>query len=158
MNALGTQEAEAEREKGKKVATKVQADFLPRHYAQVVYWSIYLPGMGYSLPVTTLSEDELKHLQCKPVQTILPAMGYNRNMPKAVGPREYAGIAFRRLYIEQGSQKTAMHMRHYRHGDPLGRAFRIGLQWFPFITAFPLTHLSILIDGFRMQSEDGSCQ
>jgi hypothetical protein len=43
MNPAGTQKAEAERllEKGKKIATKVQAGCLPRHYAHgVVYWSI----------------------------------------------------------------------------------------------------------------------
>jgi hypothetical protein len=72
----------------------------------VVYWNIYLPGMGYSLPVTTFSEDELNNIQITPIQVILPAMGYNRNTPKAVvfGPREYVGIGLRHLYIEQGSQ------------------------------------------------------
>jgi hypothetical protein len=71
--------------------------------------------MGYSLPVTTFSEDELNHIQSTPIQAILPAipaMGYNRNMTKAMvfGPREYGGIGLRHLYIEQGSQQTATFM------------------------------------------------
>jgi hypothetical protein len=101
----------------------------------VVYWNIYLPGMGYSLPVTTFSEDELNHIQSTPIRAILPAMGYNRNMPKAVvfGPREYGGIGLRHLYIEEGSQQTATFMRHYRHGGRIGRALLIGLQWFQLI-------------------------
>jgi hypothetical protein len=42
INPTGTQKAEAERllEKGNKTVAKVQAYYLPRHYAQVVYWNI----------------------------------------------------------------------------------------------------------------------
>jgi hypothetical protein len=49
------------------------------------------------------------------------------------GPREYGGIGVRHLYIEQGSQQTATFMRHYRNGGRIGRALRIGLQWFQLI-------------------------
>jgi hypothetical protein len=135
INPAGTQTAAAEQllEKVKKIAAEVQADYLPRHYAQVVCGNIYLPGIGYSLPVTTFSEDELNHIQSTPIQAILTSMGYNRNIPKAVvfGPREYGGIGLRHLYIEQGSQQTATFMRHYRHDGRIGRALlRIELQWF----------------------------
>jgi hypothetical protein len=48
-------------------------------------------------------------IQSKPVQAILPATGYNRNMPKAVvyGPRKCACIAVQHLFVLQGSSKIA---------------------------------------------------
>jgi hypothetical protein len=71
-------------EKGKKIAAKVQADYLPRHYSQVVYWNTNLPGMGCSVPVAIFLEDELHHIQSTPIQVIPPDMGYIRKMLNAV--------------------------------------------------------------------------
>ena len=70
--------------KASKMAQLISAGSLTRSDASVLYRSVYLGSMGYSLPVTTFTEKELSKIQGAPVQALLSGMGYNRNMPKEV--------------------------------------------------------------------------
>jgi len=102
----------------------------------VLYRSVYLSSMGYSLPVTTFKEKELSKIQGAPVQALLSGMGYNRNMPKKVvfGPTRYGGIGIRYLYIKQVSQQAQHFIRNMRHQGILGNNMWVTYQWFQVTT------------------------
>jgi hypothetical protein len=67
----------------------------------------------------TLSrEGNVGTIQRSPIRALLPAIGFNRNMPLevVVGPTSIGDIGLRYLYVEQGYQKTSALLQHSRPG------------------------------------------
>jgi hypothetical protein len=109
--------------KGRNMAQLISAQTVTRPEAWTAYRDIYRASMSYSLPVTSFTRQELDKIQRRPIQVLLSAMGFNRNMPRAVvfGPASLGGIGLHRLYIEQGSLKTMVVLGHIRHNGRLGQ-------------------------------------
>jgi len=68
------------------------APFTPRD-AWIVYHCRYKSIIRYALPITTFSTEQLHEIQKKFIYLLLPKIGLNRHMPRAViyGPRKYGG-------------------------------------------------------------------
>ena len=75
---------------------------------------MWLPTMRYSLGTTTLSNQQLEHIQTNATGSFLTKMGFNWNFPRAVAfaPRAIGGLAFSSLPIEQGLSQLMTIMSH----------------------------------------------
>jgi hypothetical protein len=68
----------------------------------IAYRSIYLASMSYSLPTTSFTRKELATIQRGPIQVLLSATGFNRNVPLVevvFGPAYLGGIGLRHLTL-----------------------------------------------------------
>ena len=134
INPLGAMKTENNKlkAKGRDFARNMSSAPVNRRVARRAYQSVYLGKMGWNLAVTSLTRPQLANIQSAPINALLPAMGYNRNMPRAVvfGPSYLGGIGLRHLYIEQGSKQIMACIRHLRHRGPVGRMLKIAMQWF----------------------------
>ena len=118
--------------KGQDFARRYGAAPVNRRTARKAYQTIYLPSMGYTLPLTSFTRAELKKIQQAPIGVLLPSMGFNRNMPQVVvfGPTDMGGIGIRHLYIEQGSKQAALMLKHIRANTNIGKTLVICLRWY----------------------------
>ena len=87
------------------------------HYeAHVAYQSRYKSIAKYPFPITTFSSSQLDEIQKPSIRLLLPKLGLNRNMPRAVifGPRALGGLELMNLKVEQPAiniQTTIGHLR-----------------------------------------------
>jgi hypothetical protein len=70
--------------KGNKMARNVTGSKLYKHDAFVLYRSIWIPSMVYSLPAVYLTRVQLEKVEAKMITAILPKMGYNRHLERRV--------------------------------------------------------------------------
>jgi hypothetical protein len=112
----GSQKAEAAHllRKSIKFADIMTACPLTRSEAATAYFTVYLPSVTYSFPATCLRKTDLDTVQRPAVNACLSAMGYNRNMPRAVvfAPNFFGGLGFRDLSTEQGTQQVLQLLKH----------------------------------------------
>ena len=87
------------------------------------YTFYYIPSITYPFPITTFTNTECHDLQSKITTNFLLALGFHRKTPHAVvfGPRPLAGISFRDLYTEQGTQRIQHFIGHLRKHDTAGK-------------------------------------
>jgi hypothetical protein len=113
------------------MAQLISAQSITRSDAWTAYRSIYLSSIGYILPSTSFNQRELAKIQSSPIRALLPAMGFNRNMPLQVvfGPHSHGDIGLRYLYVEQGYQKASALLQHIRQHSRLGQMMWIAIQW-----------------------------
>jgi len=83
------------------------------------------------LPTTYFTEQQLDAAQLPVLSALLPGMGYNRNMARAVvyGPAEWGGANLQRLYNHQGCGLIAMFVKHWRDDGPVGDTLRHLVEW-----------------------------
>jgi len=74
-----TKEFQRLKKKADKLARNVTGSKLNKHEAFVLYRSIYIPAMVYSLPAVFLTRDQLEKVESKMITAVLPKMGYNRH-------------------------------------------------------------------------------
>jgi hypothetical protein len=69
----------------------------------MAYNSFYIPSLAYGIPVTLLTLKECTNLQKPVVNVILPKMGINRKVPRAVvfGTSKYGGFELDHLAVVQ---------------------------------------------------------
>jgi hypothetical protein len=72
------------RNDSRNMAQLISVQTITRPEAWTAYRNIYRASMSYSLPVTSFTRQELDKIQRRPIQVLLSAMGFNRNMPRAV--------------------------------------------------------------------------
>ena len=91
----------------------IQEANLTRQEAQAAYEMIWFPSISYGLGTTNLSYKELNQIQRPVINRILPALGYNRNLPRAVvfGSSSFGGLNMQHLYINQGTQHVAQFIK-----------------------------------------------
>lgn len=72
--------------------------------ARMYYNTIYTPSITYPLPSMTLQHKDCDSLQQKFKSTILPKLGFNRNLPLHVVYRnkQLGGVALRSMYLDLG--------------------------------------------------------
>jgi hypothetical protein len=117
--------------KGQNMAQLISAQSIKRSDGWLAFRSIYLASMSYSLPTTSFTRQELATIHRGPIQVLLFAMGFNRNMPLEVafGPSHLGGIGLRHLYVEQGYLKISALLRRMRQNSRLGQMIWIAIQW-----------------------------
>jgi hypothetical protein len=147
MNPAGDQNDEIKRlnEKSKKFAQRISLAVLSKLEATMLYEHYFVPSIGYGLSVGTLNLTQAAKIQSKPLQTLLPKMGYNQKTAGAVvfGPKSMGGAGLRHIYAEQGTQKAQIIIQQLRTQRPLGKLLATQLRWAQRVAGI---HEPILID------------
>ena len=115
---------------------------LTRDEACMSFTRIYIPSLRYGLGTCYFPPSALLRVQCPAVNTILPKMGYNRNLPRAVvyGPRNVGALGLPNLIYEQSLQQILFIGRHLRSpNSPIRFLFQIGIEWFRMLAGYTLT-------------------
>ena len=130
--------------KSTKWLTTIQAASLSKQEAEAAYKMIWFPSLSYGMGTTNLSFDELNQIQKPIINHILPALGYNRHLPRAVvyGSSAFGGLNLKHLYIEQGTKHVLNFIKYYRSGGSVGKLLKISLQWLRLIAGFSYCPLS----------------
>jgi hypothetical protein len=133
MNPAGTPEDEIKRlsTKSRKFAQRVSLAAITKLEAMMLYTFYFLPSIGYGLAVGILTLLQAAKIQSKPLQVLLPKMGFSQKTAGAVvfGPRALGGVGLRHLFAEQGTQKVQMILQQLRVQKPLGRLLITQLRW-----------------------------
>ena len=84
----------------------------------------------YCLPITRFKLHQCHQVTKIVEQAILPKLGFNRHMPKAVlyGPKLYGGKQLMNTHTEQTVLHLEIFMAHIRGGDDIGTLQRILLN------------------------------
>ena len=111
------------------MAVSLGIAIISRKEAWVYHRSMAAPGLTYSLPAGTLTKDQCKSVQAPLIMALLPALGYNSNMPcKLVhGPTSIGRLGIAHLFAKQGSQKIRTILHHLQTNSTLGQVIRICL-------------------------------
>jgi predicted RNase H-like HicB family nuclease len=117
--------------KARGFAQRLATTTITQQAARVLYQSMYIPSMSYSLTVGTFSIEQCVKIQGIATQQFLATMGYNRNTPSriAYGPREFGGIGLQHLFAIQGSEKVCFLLRMLRTNRPASKILSIQLAW-----------------------------
>ena len=112
------------REKSNRHLDVIQSSPFQRQDAWTYYYAIFLPSIGYSLPVSHFTERELIPIQQKPTRLLLAKAGFNRNTKQAIifGPKALGGLAWRTLYDIQGIGQVDLFLKHWRCESPLSQS------------------------------------
>jgi hypothetical protein len=94
-------------DKMRELLSRIQIN---RYKANIGLQGIIYPTIKYGLEAITIPWNELDNLQAPMTHAILPFLGYNLHMPRAVAyaPIYFGGIGIQRLATERG----IMHLQH----------------------------------------------
>jgi hypothetical protein len=103
----------------------------PEH-AKLAYDTVYLTGLGYSLPTTSLDEKQCAIITQKVRGPILRKMGFPESFPNGVvyGDEYFGGCGLRTTENEQGIAKILLLIRNIRGNTPLGEQILINLRYY----------------------------
>ena len=104
------------------------APFTPKD-AEMVYLVQYKPAIRYPLPVTLFDTKQLNVIQQKFIYNLLPKIGINRHMPRAVvyGPISMGGMGIMDLQLEQPVYAFKTMLGHMRRNDKAGKVILANL-------------------------------
>ncbi len=104
---------------------------LNRREAWTFYFAIYLPSIGYPLPLCHFSKAELDMLHKKVMSKMIARCGYCRNTKWEIiyGPASLGGACFRHPYGEQGTGQILFFLKYWRSYGHAGKLARIALSW-----------------------------
>ena len=130
--------------KSQKWLTMIQAAHLTKQEAEAAYKMIWFPSLSYGTGTTNLSYNDLNRIQQPIINHILPLLGYNRHLPRAVvfGSSKFGGLNLKHLYIEQGTKHVTNFIKYYRNRGSIGNLIKIALRWFHLIAGFSFCPLA----------------
>jgi hypothetical protein len=102
---------------------------LGHFHSWLAYFTVFIPGVTYSFPTTSLTEDECTKLEKIVKIPLLQKMGLPPTLPNEIfyGDQYFGGIGILRLFAEQGMNQVLLLMRHLRAKTELGEQITIGL-------------------------------
>ena len=132
MNFLGTFSSHAKTMKVKfdSMARRLSHSRLTPVLARLFYNSFYLPSVKYSLPVTSMTSDELHRIQSRMTASILNLLGYNKHYPHAVAfaPQSLFGCGLSDLRLEQGLSQIQSLLDYVGTDHKVGTVMIISLR------------------------------
>jgi hypothetical protein len=104
---------------------------LNRRKAWTFYFAIYLPSIGYALPLCHFRKEELDLLHRKVMGEMIARCGYCRKTKQEIiyGPASLGGSCFRHPYGEQGTGQILFFIKYWRSYGHAGSLARIALSW-----------------------------
>jgi hypothetical protein len=95
------------------------------------YFTVLLPSLSYSLPVSHYSSKSLNEVDKKITVPFLNKLGYSRSTPRAVrcGPTRFGGVNMHQLKDIQGSGQILQLLKHLRIQSPFQKMWLIALHW-----------------------------
>ncbi len=127
------------RDKSNRWTKSMQAAPLTKDEAFMSYTRIYIPSLRYGLGTCFFPPQDLLIIQRPAIRTILPKMGFNRHLPRAVvfGPRNLGALGLPSLVFEQGLQQVLFLGRHLRSPtSPLRSLYQLSLEWFRMLAGY----------------------
>ena len=88
-------------DKALKWKVSITTQYLTSAECKLFHQNFFIPSLRYHLIVGTFNASQLSKIQHPIIQLLLPRMGFNSNMPKAViyGPISAGGIGIPSLYV-----------------------------------------------------------
>lgn len=118
LNPAGTWDVELQKKRNVsvKLAASLRQSALVSSEAEKLYWSVFLPKVGYSWGVTGFNLKDGDKVMSLFLREFLPKVGFNRNMPRAViyGPQKYGGAGYARGYTHQCATALSDLVGHVR--------------------------------------------
>ena len=104
------------------LAGRIKQSPLSRFDAEIVYRERWMSTIKYCLPITRFTPHQCHQVTKIVEQAILPKLGFNRHMPKAVlyDPKLYGGKQLMNTHTEQTILHLETFMAHIRGGDDIG--------------------------------------
>ena len=129
-NGTYTQEYQVRLDKSRDLAGKLQAAPLNTALSWQVYYCRWKPAITYCLPITTFSAKECKKIQSPFYTALLPKLGINRHMPRALlhGPPQVAGLGLVNLEAEQLALHVSGLIAQIRKNDRVGQTMRASID------------------------------
>jgi len=130
MNGLFLQEFRRRKEQLDELASTLTQRPLTRIEAYVLYSSRYLPAVRYFLHHTCFSIQDARKLETKWMLALLPKLGYNRNMPRAIifGPQDLGGSGLIKIEYQQVACQTEDFICTLRKGDDMSMNYKIAAE------------------------------
>jgi hypothetical protein len=113
-------------------AIAIEGSTIDREQAWTGFWTIWLPAVGYPLPVCFFARSDLEDIQRRAINAWLPKMGISSKTNRAVvfGPMRYGGFGLQSLVSVQGEGQVLLFMKHLRAGEELATLLRIAYGWY----------------------------
>ena len=132
LNATGTFKVHAQIVKLKcdTLAHRLQSSRLSRTLSLLYYRTTFLPTIGYSLPVTSMTDAELQQGQTLMNRVVLNKLGYNRNYPRAAAfaPTQEFGTGLQDIRLEQGLAQIQALLNYIGTGHKVGKIMLISYR------------------------------
>lgn len=105
---------------------------LSHFHAWLSYTTVYIPGVTYSFPTTSLTEKQCNAIQSIVKETLLQKMGLPPTFPLELvyGDKYFGGIGLLILFAEQGMHQTLLFLRHVRADTSLGQQLIIAIRYY----------------------------
>ena len=129
-NGTYEQEFQVRLEKSRDIAGKLQAAPLNIALSWQVYYCRWKPAITYCLPITTFNAKECKRIQSPFYNALLPKLGINRNMPRALlhGSSQVAGLGLVDLEAEQLAMHVTGLISQLRKYDRVGQTIHASID------------------------------
>ena len=103
-------------EKATLCSSRLITSSLSKRDTWIACFTVFIPMISCTFPVTHCTQKELKKLQSPVHQATLLKLGFDRNTAHAVmfGSVQYGGLGMRNLWVEQGVAHLLLIIRHLR--------------------------------------------
>jgi Reverse transcriptase (RNA-dependent DNA polymerase) len=132
LNATGTfsHHAKIVKDKSDTLAHRLQSTRLSRNLSLIYYRTTFLPAIGYSLPVTSMTDSELQQIQTLMNCVVLNKLGYNKHYPRAAAfaPTQEFGTGLHDIRIEQGLAQIQALLNYIGTGHKVGQVMLISYR------------------------------
>ena len=117
-------------ERSKDLAGRLQVAPLNIALSWQVYYCRWKPAIVYCLPITTFSANECKKIESPFFTALLPKLGINRHMPRALlhGSAQVAGLGLINLEAEQLALHITGLISQVRKDDRVGQTMRASID------------------------------
>jgi hypothetical protein len=130
MNGSFKDELEYQISQSVNMGLKLYKSWLSPIDAFMVYETRFRPALEYPLMITTFSKSQLDKIQKPFVHLLLPKIGLNRHMPRAViyGPMFWGGLGLVKLEEQQIIRHFSAFQGHLRRQDNIALSIRIQIM------------------------------
>jgi hypothetical protein len=118
------------------MSTILSQTYFSAREADLGFTTVFTPSVKYALPVSSISPVKLLKIQQAPVTAVLPRLGYNKHMPRAVvfATKSRGGIGLLNLPTEQGASQLQLLLTHIRAKSNLHDTIIILIETYQLIT------------------------
>jgi hypothetical protein len=122
-NGTFKQDYEIRLEKSRELASRLLIAPLEIALTWQAYYCRWKPAITYGLPITTFSRKECQKIQSPFYGVLLPKLGINRHMPRALlhAPAQLAGLQLLNVEAEQLALHVAGVIKQVRKQDRVGQ-------------------------------------
>jgi hypothetical protein len=120
------------KQKAEKFTKALVSCPLSHMHAWLAYMTVFIPGVTYSSPTTSLTEEQCDKLEKIVKPALVKKLGLPDTFPNLMlyADKYFGGIGLLQLFAEQGMNQILLFMRHIRAHTDLGDQITIGLRYY----------------------------